>query len=405
MKQLASYEGQHCANCGASMQGEFCHECGQSIHSVLKPIHGMLEDTMDIVFHVDGRAVHTIPPLLLKPGFLTLEYFSGRRVRYIAPFRLMFVLSLLAFFVIHLQLDSLSDKIILHNHVPVISSGNDFQDAHSQTEVREQLKRQLAELDRARASLPSVAKPDMDVAEQKMRAEANQRLIALGATPTPVASHASFPTATASTTDLADATVNKRADAPGKDDDAGVTRITTMHIDWLPDVANARLNLIGQHMQANWRAFKHGDAAARQESMQRMIAGFFGVLPPTMFVLMPIFALLLKLVYVFKCRLYVEHLIVALHSHAFLFLNLLLGVLVALLAGWIRPHLGWFAQGLDWINVLLWLWAPIYLLIMQKRVYRQGWPMTVLKYLFVGWCYGWLLLFAVMIDFVLGLAH
>jgi hypothetical protein len=152
MKQLASYEGQHCANCGASMQGEFCHECGQSIHSVLKPIHGMLEDTMDIVFHVDGRAVHTIPPLLLKPGFLTLEYFSGRRVRYIAPFRLMFVLSLLAFFVIHLQLDSLSDKIILHNHVPVISSGNDFQDAHSQTEVREQLKRQLAELDRARVA-------------------------------------------------------------------------------------------------------------------------------------------------------------------------------------------------------------------------------------------------------------
>ena len=112
MNKLTSYVGQHCANCGAAMQGEFCHECGQSIHSVLKPIHGMLEDTMDIVFHVDGRLVHTIPPLLVKPGFLTLEYFSGRRVRYIAPFRLMFVLSLLAFFMIHLQLDSLSNKII-----------------------------------------------------------------------------------------------------------------------------------------------------------------------------------------------------------------------------------------------------------------------------------------------------
>jgi hypothetical protein len=405
MNKLTSYEGQHCANCGAAMRGQFCHECGQSIHSVLKPIHGMLEDTMDIVFHVDGRAVHTIPPLLLKPGFLTLEYFSGRRVRYIAPFRLMFVLSLLAFFVIHLQLDSLSDQMILHNHVPVMTDGNAFQDAHSQTEVREQLKQQLAQLDRARASLPDVAKPDMDMAEQKMRAAANQRLLVLGATPISAASQASPPTASSSTTDDADTTVSHRDDAPGKDDDGGMTRMTTLRIGWLPDAANARLNLIGQHMQANWHTFKHGDAAARQESMQRMIAGFFGVLPPTMFVLMPIFALLLKLVYVFKRRLYIEHLIVALHSHAFLFLNLLLGVLMAMLAGWVRPHASWLAQGLDWIDVLLWLWAPVYLLIMQKRVYRQGWPMTVLKYLFVGWCYGWLLLFALMIAFVLGLAH
>ena len=39
-----------------------------------------------------------------------------------------------------------------------------------------------------------------------------------------------------------------------------------------------------------------------------------------MFVLIPLFALLLKLFYVFRRRLYMEHLIVALHSHAFLFL-------------------------------------------------------------------------------------
>jgi hypothetical protein len=99
MKQLTSYEGQHCANCGTAMQGEFCHECGQSIHSVLKPMHGMIEETVETLLHIDGRIVHTLPPLLLKPGFLTLEYFSGRRVRYIAPFRLMFVLCVLAFFV------------------------------------------------------------------------------------------------------------------------------------------------------------------------------------------------------------------------------------------------------------------------------------------------------------------
>lgn len=61
--------------------GQHCHACGQSIHSVIKPIHGMLEDMLDIVFHVDARVVHTLPPLFARPGFLTLEYFNGLRWR------------------------------------------------------------------------------------------------------------------------------------------------------------------------------------------------------------------------------------------------------------------------------------------------------------------------------------
>ena len=32
----------------------------------------------------------------------------------------------------------------------------------------------------------------------------------------------------------------------------------------------------------------------------------------------------------------------------------------------------------------------ILLLLMQKRVYGQGWPMTTVKYLVVGWIYAWL---------------
>lgn len=54
-----------------------------------------------------------------------------------------------------------------------------------------------------------------------------------------------------------------------------------------------------------------------------MVNGVFGKLPGAMLVLLPIYALLLKLFYVFKRRIHMEHLIVVLHSHAFLFLWLL----------------------------------------------------------------------------------
>jgi hypothetical protein len=402
MKQVVNYEGQHCANCGTPMQGEFCYRCGQSIHSAIKPIHGMLEDTIDIVFNVDHRVVHTIPPLLLKPGFLTLEYFSGRCVRYIAPFRLMFLLSILAFFVIHLRMDAISDKIDMHNHGPIVELGNEFKDADNAREVRDTLRDKLGALNDARrtAGLPSAALTEIDVSAQKIRAQANQRLLALGDAPMSAASLAVPPADTSSAPGDA-------GDPAATDDDKSwdEKKMQPVHISWLPGIVNSNLTLMGQHMLANWRTIKHGDANAREDAKQRLIGSFFGVLPPTMFVLMPIFALLLKLFYVFKRRLYVEHLIVVLHSHAFLFLALLVGVLIGMLSSWIKPHAAWAAVLLDWVYAVLCLWMPVYLLIMQKRVYRQGWPMTVIKYLLLGWCYFVLLVLALCVAGVLSLTY
>jgi hypothetical protein len=178
-----------------------------------------------------------------------------------------------------------------------------------------------------------------------------------------------------------------------------------VQIAWLPDVVNSRLTAFMQQIRNNYHTYKYGDPAASAEAEQRMISGVFSVLPATMFVLMPLFALMLKLFYVFRRRLYMEHLIVALHSHAFLFLWLLLCTLLAMLAGWLEPHALWATYPLNWLERILLLWAPIYLLLMQKRVYRQGWPMTLLKFWFVGWCYFWLLTLALVIAAALGMAH
>lgn len=170
-------------------------------------------------------------------------------------------------------------------------------------------------------------------------------------------------------------------------------------------MVNARLTALAHQIAMNMRTFKHGDAAASAAAKQRMISGVFSTLPPTMFVLMPVFALLLKLFYVFRRRLYMEHLIVALHSHAFLFLSLLLITLAGMLSTWLRSHAAWVGYPLGLLQAVLMVWMPTYLLIMQKRIYRQGWLMTVVKFWFVGWCYLWLLAAALMIAAALGMAH
>ena len=388
MKEITESGGLLCANCATPMHGEFCHECGQSIHSVLKPVHGMLEDTLDIVLHVDGRAMHTIPPLLTKPGFLTLEYFSGRRVRYVAPFRLMFVLCLLAFFLGHIALDQATNKT---GHVKAqqgsTASANAFADATSTLEVKRKLDQQVAQLRLTREAVGSSA--GLDLAEAALRKQAAQRTTELdGSTP-----------ANASSSGDDDLVKIDENDKKG-----WLFKPTHVDIAWLPGFMNARLENGLQHMKLNVLAMK-ADGEAKDDAMERLKAGTFAVLPQTMFVLMPIFALLLKVMYIFRRRLYMEHLIVALHSHAFLFLNLIVGIVLSMLAAWLVPHAGWLETVFRLLEWALAIWALVYLWLMQKRVYRQGWLMTSVKYFVVGWCYLWMLLFALVIAVILGMAH
>jgi hypothetical protein len=396
MKQLTSHEGLHCANCGAAMQGEFCHHCGQSVHSVLQPMHHMVEETIETVLHIDGRIVHTLPPLLLKPGFLTLEYFAGRRVRYIAPFRLMFVLCLLSFFVVHLAIDRIATEAA--GHTPVVTvTGANFKDAGNPKEVRKVLKRQLKTLPHISA-FGVLPQRQIELAAEDMHRQANKRLIELGAAPVPAASIAANMEAIAATARNGDTPQDAVSQALEQESQP-------VQIPWLPDAGNVRLTALGHQLQDNMRAMKHGDPEARADARQRMINGIFGTLPAAMFVLVPVFAGLLKLFYVFRRRLYMEHLIVALHSHAFIFLGVLLIALVGMLSTWLAPHAAWIGDAAGWIQALLVLWTPTYLLIMQKRIYHQGWPMTVLKFCAIGWCYIFLLALALAVATILGMAH
>jgi hypothetical protein len=57
----------------------------------------ILAEVGDIV-NLDSRIFRSIPPFLFKPGFLTREYLAGKRKKYMSPFRLYILMSLLFFF-------------------------------------------------------------------------------------------------------------------------------------------------------------------------------------------------------------------------------------------------------------------------------------------------------------------
>jgi hypothetical protein len=88
-----------CLNCGAPLTGRYCSNCSQpaDVHvpSTVEIIHEALEG----LTHSDSRLWRTLYLLWLKPGRLTQEFISGRRVAYLPPFRLYLVLSVIFFLI------------------------------------------------------------------------------------------------------------------------------------------------------------------------------------------------------------------------------------------------------------------------------------------------------------------
>ena len=123
--------------------------------------------------------------------------------------------------------------------------------------------------------------------------------------------------------------------------------------------------------------------------------------PQALLVLLPLFALLLKIVYLFDRRLYMEHLIIALHNHAFVLLTISLDTVLWWMSDWVSSN--WWQSLTVLFSSLLGLWVPAYLLIGLKRTYRQSWKMTVFKFMLLGLCYLSLLAFGVVLNILFGL--
>jgi len=112
------------------------------------------------------------------------------------------------------------------------------------------------------------------------------------------------------------------------------------------------------------------------------IATLFSNLPYMMLCCIPLFAFVLKILYLRRHILYIDHLIYALHIHTFFYTGVMLIVLatVGLNRAAPRPIAGW-------VIALLWIAFVVQIFLSIRRVYRQGWFISVFKFLFGGFVY------------------
>ncbi|HMB42841.1 MAG TPA: DUF3667 domain-containing protein [Luteimonas sp.] len=355
----------HCENCGAVLLGDHCYSCGQPTKGLIRQFSAIIGDFADTVLNIDSRIIHTVGPLLFKPGHLSLEYFAGRRVRYVSPVRLLVFIAVVTFLVAQWLTPDFGNNTINFD-----SDNNTFEDADSVAAVVKQRDAALAGLDhgiKESAQVPGLA-ATLNAEKIKLRADSDRRIAELQGKD----ERASAATVAAAPIPAKEPEMNFN----GKPWDPVTNPVA---VSWLPTSGNALLN------KGVGRAKKNILRIRQDPNLLKN--AIFSTAPTTLFIMVPVFALLLKILYLFKRRLYMEHVIVALHSHAFLCLNVLLLIVNSNLQDWLASTPGLLHTLFGIINFALVVWMPVYLLLMQKRVYGQGWLMTLVKYSVLGFCY------------------
>jgi hypothetical protein len=303
-----------CANCRTPLRGDYCHECGQHARESARSLGTLFHDAWHVLTHVDGRFWQTLRRLAFSPGYLTSEYFEERRARYIPPFRLYIVLSLIFF-----GLASLSN---VFDREAIVLDGD------TKAKTAEALRRDAAEFAAQRAELAKeggVAPVVADAALAKAEATVRKKLDAASAgtaVATPKKDGPSVHVGTQATTDAA-------AVHEGKRDRNGL---------FYDPQKCAELNI-----QPAWlaRLFGPGIKAACMRSASdggRSLMHAIGAnVPKMMFVFLPLIAAVMLLLYWFPRRYYVEHLVFYLHVHAGIFLLLSAVMLLGLLGNVLPP--------------------------------------------------------------------
>ncbi|HEY4531434.1 MAG TPA: DUF3667 domain-containing protein [Luteimonas sp.] len=367
----------HCENCAAPLHGAFCHACGQSIHNPIRHFGHAIEEFFEAFWHLDGRLFRTLRDLL-SPGRVAINYLAGHRARYIAPLRLFVVLSVLTFFIgaaaIHVD-DSSGD----------VTGIEGIANATSVAEVEQARDGLLAGIAAARedsGDTPGVA-PALVVAETRIHTAAADRIAQLRGS---AGADAADPGTDAPPPRPARLQLNifgHRGEWHPQDN--------PFIVGWWPRFANDWLNRRLGNLERNMQSAASGTA---EDWLQGMMASA----PTALFLLVPVFALLLRVAYLFSGRLYLEHLVVALYSHVYLLLVLMLTFLLSTIERWAAHPAVDTVLGL--CSGALLASMPVYLLLMQRRVYRQAWPLTLLKYLVIGTVYFVMLLVATLVLFL-----
>ncbi|MFC2151174.1 DUF3667 domain-containing protein [Bacteroidota bacterium] len=342
--EVSKYDFIICPNCGTEEVGKFCPNCGQSNKDFNKPVKEIMGDLLDSI-NIDVRLLNTLIPFFLKPGFLTQEYFKGKRKRYVPPMRMYILFSVLFFFLAqYVNLDDYKNfgKISMD---PVADS------------IRQEVNAALSETD---TSFTKVIENmnQMDTAES---VDKNSKL------------------------DTAKNLLNglKLIDKNGTDTSLvkSFDELTMQEMEQLKE----SIKLDTSINEATKGIIMGG--LNLTEKIDVFWEKFLKNISYVLFLLMPFFAFILTITLWKSKKLYVHHLIFSINFHSFIFaFSSLLIVLSKILSDGINQY----------SSYLLWFY-PLYLMFGIKRFYKRTYIGAMFKTLGISLLYSFVIFIVIIV--------
>jgi hypothetical protein len=335
----------HCENCGTQLQGHWCAQCGQPAIDYRRSFRHVIADLLNEFLNWDSKFFATIGLLVVRPWKLTNEFLAGHRVRYVHPLRLYLLASILFFFAVNYG-----------------ARGLNFEPGKLSPKDRAELEADLKKED-----LPPAAREKLEALLREPSPSPAPSLQTTAPSPSP-----------APKTDKQKQEFGKVGERPFVVFDQA--KSTTPFESWIEARAKEKMG-------------EHGT------KMGLFISTLFSNLPYMMLCCIPLFALVLKILYVRRHIFYIDHLIYALHIHTFAYTGIMLIVLATIGLNRVIP--GPIA---GWTIALLWIAFLVQIFLSIRRVYRQGWFISIFKFLFGGFVYLIVLVAALAATFFITVA-
>ena len=332
MSHLPQRKEKNCLNCGTVVIGKYCHVCGQENVEPKETVWQLVSHFFTDITHFDGKFFTSIKDLILKPGFLSKEYAKGKRVSYLNPVR-MYLFTSFIFFLVFFSLYKVDENSV---NIGINKNNIDKTDSAKLNELSSQINN---------------GKP-------LTKEEIKNKIDSSGI---------SFSTTKYTSKEKYDSLLKGGV----KKDNWFERMITYKGIELNEKYHNNKTLLITNLL----------------DRIQHSI-------PQMLFVLLPLFAFFLKLLYIrHKNFYYTDHAIFTIHFYIFVFIEMLL------IFGISKINTITGAGSLKYLNLALVFVLFFYLYKAMRNFYRQSRFKTILKYFLLLFSFAFFGLFLFIIFF------
>lgn len=342
----------NCLNCNARVFGSYCHVCGQENIEPKETAWGLVVHFFNDITHFEGKFIASLRYLLFKPGFLTAEYLRGRRASYMNPVR-MYVFTSAFFFIMFFSFFSATET------TPEVFKLNDSDKKGAK------VKKPVTQNEAKEAALNAVDTKEDSAMIEKIMPGNGKNWVTKDSIYRWNKGNKDSTTDKDSSTSKESTTKRKSKYKTMAEYDSAQNSLPLEERDhWIQRAVQRRLIIVDEKYSGDYSKF---NKALFEHALHS--------LPKMLFVSLPLFALILSLLYIRRKQFYyVNHLVFTIHLFVFTFLILLLIFSVNKL----QKVTG--VNDFEWISGLLWVYMFFYLYKAMRRMYQQGRAKTMIKY-------------------------